>query len=82
MSVHDWLQCLKQRATATQSVERSPKLLFFRGKDLVDLERLVAVQGAKLDSGYVRRHLVEMMGEDDVRVAKWDELVRDFSAGK
>ena len=55
------------------------KLLFFRGKDLVDLERLVSVQGRRLDAAYVRRHLVEMMGEDDVRVSKWDELVRDFA---
>ncbi len=52
------------------------KLLFFRPKDLVDLERLLATQGARLDRGYVRRHLVEMLGEDDARVAKWDDLAR------
>ncbi len=51
------------------------KLLFFRAKDLVDLERLVAVQGQRLNVGYVRRHLVEMMGEDDPRVIEWDRLV-------
>ena len=51
------------------------KLLFFRGKDLVDLERLIAVRGGKLDVVYVRAHIVELMGEDDERVAKWDELV-------
>jgi hypothetical protein len=51
------------------------KLLFFRGKDIVDLERLIAVQGADLDQAYVRRWLVDMMGEDDERVARWDELV-------
>ncbi len=54
------------------------KLLFFRGKDLVDLERLVGVQGKSLDASYVRQHLVEMMGSDNVRVAKWDELIRNF----
>lgn len=54
------------------------KLLFFRGKDLIDLERLVSVQGKRLDTAYVRRQLVEMMGEDDVRVSKWDELLRNF----
>ncbi|MFZ5476733.1 MAG: hypothetical protein ACOZNI_08160 [Myxococcota bacterium] len=47
-------------------------------KDIVDLERLVAVQGAKLDAGYVRRWMVEMMGEQDERVTRWDQLVRDF----
>ena len=30
------------------------KLLFFRGKDVVDLERLIAVQGSALDGAYVR----------------------------
>lgn len=51
------------------------KLLFFRGKDQLDVEKLVAVQGAALDRAYVRRWLVDMMGEDDERVAFWDGLV-------
>jgi hypothetical protein len=51
------------------------KLLFFRAKDLVDLERLVAVQGPRLDGAYVRAQIVGMMGEDDERVARWDALV-------
>lgn len=51
------------------------KLLFFRPKDIVDLQRLLAVQGKRLDAAYVRKHLAAMMGEDDDRVAKWDELV-------
>lgn len=54
------------------------KLLFFRPKDLVDVSNVIALQGAKLDRTYVRRWLVEMMGEDDERVRKWDELVRDY----
>jgi hypothetical protein len=53
------------------------KLLFFRGKDLVDLERLIAVR-PDLDRGYVRRAIVEMMGEDDERVRRWDDLVARF----
>lgn len=51
------------------------KLLFFRPKDLVDLERLVEVQGPDLDAGYVRRWIVEMLGEDDERVGRWDAIV-------
>ncbi|MBI5499958.1 MAG: hypothetical protein HY907_06925 [Deltaproteobacteria bacterium] len=51
------------------------KLLFFRSKDIADLERLVAVRGTRLDAAYVRRHLVDMMGEDDPRVARWDQIV-------
>jgi hypothetical protein len=55
------------------------KLLFFRAKDLVDLERLLAVQGERLDHVYVRRQIVSMMGEDDERVVRWDELVGGLS---
>lgn len=54
------------------------KLLFFRSKDVADLERLVAMQRGRMDSGYVRRWISDMMGEGDPRVAKWDELVRLF----
>jgi hypothetical protein len=50
------------------------KLLFFRAKDLVDLERLIAVQGSAVDVLYVRRRIVEMLGEDDPRVQAWDRL--------
>jgi hypothetical protein len=50
------------------------KLLFFRGKDIVDLERLVAVQGTAVDGGYVRARIVGLLGEDDPRVAAWDRL--------
>jgi hypothetical protein len=55
------------------------KLLFFRGKDVVDLERLIAVR-PELDRGYVRRWIVEMMGEDDERTRTWDQLVARFSS--
>jgi hypothetical protein len=51
------------------------KLLFFRPKDIVDLQRLIAVQGPRLDRAYIRAELIKMMGDDDPRVLKWDELV-------
>lgn len=54
------------------------KMMFFRGKDLVDLERLLATRGRQLDAPYVRRWLVETMGEDDERVRRWDELCAAF----
>ena len=38
------------------------KLLFFRGKDVVDLERMVAMRGAELDHGYVPRPLRGRVG--------------------
>ena len=55
------------------------KLLFFRGKDVVDLERLIAVSGDDIDAAYVRRWLVEMMGAADPRVETWDRLWRTLA---
>ncbi|MBI3246928.1 MAG: hypothetical protein HYZ50_10535 [Deltaproteobacteria bacterium] len=50
------------------------KLLFFRGKDIVDIERLLVLQGPRLDRSYVRLWLVDSVGEEDERVQKWDAL--------
>jgi hypothetical protein len=50
------------------------KLLFFRGKDVVDVERVVAIQGEGLDREYVRRWLIDCVGEDDERVQRWDAI--------
>jgi hypothetical protein len=50
------------------------KMLFFRPKDLIDVRRMLEVQGARFDRGFVRAAVVEMVGEDDARVTKWDEL--------
>src|SRR5438046_7954268 len=54
------------------------KLLFYRSKDIVDLERMVAALPG-LDRAWVRRHIVAMMGEDDERTKTWDRLVREFA---
>ena len=53
------------------------KLLFFRGKDMVDLERLVAVR-PELDVAYIRKWMVDMMGENDARIVRWDDIVDRF----
>ncbi len=53
------------------------KLLFFRPKDIVDLERLIAVQGSALNAAYVREKLVGMLGPDDDRVRTWDRLLAE-----
>jgi hypothetical protein len=57
------------------------KLLFFRPKDIVDVELLVAFQGAALDVGLVRRSLVDAVGDDDERVRVWDGVVSRRGAG-
>ncbi|MEI8259416.1 MAG: hypothetical protein WCJ30_27425 [Deltaproteobacteria bacterium] len=51
------------------------KMLFFRPKDLVDVARLLSIAGEGFDRGYVRHWLIETMGEDDLRVVRWDRLV-------
>ena len=51
------------------------KLLFFRGKDLRDLEAMVEELGPTLDVAWVRARVASMMGEDDERVSAWDAIV-------
>jgi len=51
------------------------KLLFFRKKDLVDLERLVAFRRDRLDHGWVRSQIAEMLGEEDPRIEAWDGMI-------
>lgn len=58
------------------------KMLFFRAKDLVDVERLVLVQQGDLDRGYVRRWVVDMMGDDDERVRAWDDIIARAGGAK
>jgi hypothetical protein len=51
------------------------KMLFFRPKDLVDVQRLLEIQAEHMDCQFVRRSLVEMLGEDDERIRSWDQIV-------
>ena len=56
------------------------KLLFFRAKDLLDVERLVGFLGQDFDRTYVRRWLVQLVGADDERVGRWDQLISTIGA--
>jgi len=58
------------------------KMMFFRRKDLADVEALVREQGADLDRDFVRRTLVELVGTDDERVSTFDAIVRDVDAAR
>lgn len=49
-------------------------MLFFRPKDLIDIERMLSIQGAAFDRSFVRANIADMVGEDDARVTKWDEI--------
>jgi hypothetical protein len=49
------------------------KLLFFRPKDLLDIERMLQIQGTAFDRGFVRHALVDML-DGDPRIEKWDAI--------
>lgn len=56
------------------------KFLFFRAKDLIDVERLVAFGSTGFDREYVERSLLELVGAEDARVARWKVLLADVDA--
>jgi hypothetical protein len=55
-------------------------MMFFRRKDLADVEALVREQGTALDHDFVRQTLIELVGTDDERVSAFDTIVRDVDA--
>ena len=56
------------------------KMMFFRRKDLADVEAILRDQKASLDSRFVRRQLIELVGADDERLAALDAIERDIDA--
>jgi hypothetical protein len=56
------------------------KMMFFRGKDLIDLERILEIQGTGFDRPWVRGQLVDIFGARDPRIAAWDDLAGRISA--
>ena len=55
------------------------KMMFFRRKDLADVEQVLTVQGARFDRSWVREQLMALYGTRDPRLAAWDELDREIS---
>jgi hypothetical protein len=55
------------------------KLLFYRGKDIEDCRRVLALQGSAFDLAYAREQLVDHVGEDDPRTVTLDEIAADHS---
>lgn len=51
------------------------KLIFFRPKDIVDLEQLVAYMGDKLDLPYLDRWIVEVFGRGSKQGKAWQEII-------
>ncbi len=54
------------------------KMMFFRRKDVADVEQMLRTQLAMLDHAWVRQQLVEILGQRDPRVTQWDELVAEM----
>jgi len=52
-------------------------MMFFRRKDLADVEQILRTQGAGFDHAWVREWLAEMYGSLDPRLSEWDGLVQE-----
>lgn len=53
------------------------KLMFFRRKDLADVEALLRELGPSIDRRFVRAKLIELVGADDERLAALDAIEAD-----
>jgi predicted nucleotidyltransferase len=53
------------------------KMMFFRRKDLADVEAVMRVQGKALNREFIRRKLVDLIGPDDERIREFDHIDRD-----
>jgi hypothetical protein len=54
------------------------KMMFFRRKDLADVEQILRAQGPQLDRDWIRSQIQAIHGGRDPRVAQWDELSREI----
>jgi hypothetical protein len=53
------------------------KMMFFRRKDVADVEQILRSQIVNLDCDWIRGHLIDIYGQRDPRVAQWEELVSE-----
>lgn len=53
------------------------KMMFFRRKDVADVEQMLRAGGRHFDRAWVRKRIEEIYGSRDPRMAEWDELNRD-----
>lgn len=56
------------------------KMMFFRRKDLADVEAVLREQGQLLDRGFVRAKLVELVGAEDERLRELAVIERDVDS--
>lgn len=53
------------------------KLMFFRRKDLADVEAIFRDQGSSIDRDFIRRKLLDLVGKGNERLAALDEIEKD-----
>ena len=53
------------------------KMMFFRRKDLADVEQILRQRGNHLDRPFVRNELVMLYGQRDPRLGAWDDLTSE-----
>jgi hypothetical protein len=53
------------------------KMMFFRRKDLADVEQILRTQGKALDRAWVRERLTELYGPLDPRLSEWEAIARE-----
>ena len=58
------------------------KMMFFRRKDLADVEAVLRDRPADLDVESVRARIIDMVGADDERVREWDAIVEDVRGSR
>ena len=56
------------------------KMMFFRRKDLADVEAVLRDAGSTLDRAWIRRKLVRLVGRGNDRVREWDEIRREVES--
>jgi hypothetical protein len=57
------------------------KMMFFRRKDMADVEAMLRDQGSRLDIDFVRDKLIELVGRDDARLEALRDIIRDVGVG-
>jgi hypothetical protein len=53
------------------------KMMFFRRKDIADVEQILRSGGEKLDRAWILDQLHELYGRRDPRISQWHELVQE-----
>ncbi|HEX3600499.1 MAG TPA: hypothetical protein VHU84_10180 [Lacipirellulaceae bacterium] len=53
------------------------KMMFFRQKDLVDIQSILRSQGTSLDRDWIEKSLLDLYGNRDPRITRWRELAAE-----